>query len=412
VPVTVRKPAVRELLIRAFAWLPLAAAALLIGAYGGVQARVYLPVYSLLFAAMMFAAAFWSTGILPDQSLKRAAWALLVVAIPLAQLVFHTTVDRAATQTAFLHILAAACGFWLVGLAADRHGFRRSVNLAAAIAAGVLGTWGILQFFLTPHQIFGVHTILSTLPMGPFVDRDDFAACVELLLPAVVVLAFERRTLPGRFPDAVPISTTAWGAVAGLAVGGVILSGSRAGFLVVVLQLGLLLSTNWSAPVHRRRMVGIVVGLVMVFGVMVGVKPLVERYKGSWISASGRLDLVRSSVLMGTRHPFMGFGAGTWAEVYPRFQFFDDGTVYDYAHSDLAQAWAETGSVGLIMCAALLVYIFRMLRVAPRIKSRENQPFCVGVAGIGLHALIDFPLHIPALLLLSACWLRLAMDKG
>ncbi|MBK5292068.1 MAG: O-antigen ligase family protein, partial [Acidobacteriia bacterium] len=64
-----------------------------------------------------------------------------------------------------------------------------------------------------------------------------------------------------------------------------------------------------------------------------------------------RQELMLSSIAMVGERPWMGFGLGTWATVYPAYARFDDGLRDNQAHNDWAQ-WAAEGGVPFVMMIA------------------------------------------------------------
>ena len=82
---------------RAAAALAFACAILLVAAFGGVQPHWYLPIYAVLFTATLVIVALAALGQVhfPGRALYPAL--LLVLLVPVAQIVFHSTADRAAT---------------------------------------------------------------------------------------------------------------------------------------------------------------------------------------------------------------------------------------------------------------------------------------------------------------------------
>ena len=202
----------------------------LVLAFGGVQPQWYLPVYAVLYAATAAGLILALLGRLPLQWSWTYAPILAILALPLAQLALHITVNPAATETGFLHLLAGACAFWLAGIAAADTGFRRAWLALMAAACGLLGGWAIFQYFLFPHHIWGMVHVTASTPMGPFVDRDDFAACIELLFPAALALAMRPRREPAQ--------NLAWGLAAALGFASVVLCASRGGAIGIALELG------------------------------------------------------------------------------------------------------------------------------------------------------------------------------
>ncbi|MBV9998015.1 MAG: O-antigen ligase family protein [Verrucomicrobia bacterium] len=108
-----------------------------------------------------------------------------------------------------------------------------------------------------------------------------------------------------------------------------------------------------------------------------------------------------------------GFGAGTFRIIFPFFtRPWGDrvGGVWEYAHEDYLQTLVEWGFIGAALWAALFLGGW-VTAVARRTQSRVAWPestrlFSLGcllsLTGVGLHALVDFPLQIASLALYTA----------
>ncbi len=400
----------------------------LVLAFGGVQPQWYLPVYGMLYATTAAGLILALLGRLPVQWNWIFILLLAILGLPLAQLALHTTVNPSATETGFLHLLAGACAFWLASIAATDTGFRRAWLLLMAAACGILGGWDIFQFFLFPHHIWGIVHVTTNMPMGPFVNRDDFAACIELLFPAALALAMRPRREIAQ--------SLAWGLAAALGFASVVLCASRGGAIGIALELGLFwlwwrhknrqfITSNSpqphtgelqadampSATIRQKKtasrpwswMLLAIAGLLFVYAYAAGYTHLLARLPSTGISAQARLELDHSSLAMGIYRPVLGWGWNTWKYVYPRFASFDDGDIYDYAHSDWMQWWAESGLLGTLCLAAMAALFLRRIRAKLRRQNQFNDfdfALIAGLTAFLLHATADFIFHIPGLLLL------------
>jgi O-antigen ligase len=101
-----------------------------------------------------------------------------------------------------------------------------------------------------------------------------------------------------------------------------------------------------------------------------------------------RRQIAVSTVQMIRQRPWLGFGLGTYVEVYPQFASFDIGLTVDHAHNDWAEWTAEGGIPMLLLMLGIAAGSFRpALRVG----------WALGIHAVFLHSLIDFPLQIPAI---------------
>jgi O-antigen ligase len=100
-------------------------------------------------------------------------------------------------------------------------------------------------------------------------------------------------------------------------------------------------------------------------------------------------------------HPWSGTGLGTLIAVYPRYESFYNGTTVDHAHNDFLELLADTGLVGGIFGALFIGLLFRrgfanfQAAAGGTARALVAGPL-VACAGMLLHSLVDFNLHIPS----------------
>jgi O-antigen polymerase len=343
-----------------------------------------------LFQVGIFLLAGWRVGRARSIRLTLVAATLAVAALwPLVQVAAGTSVDRGETWMAALNWAT----FLVVFLVAadvlrgrrERHWFLGAISLGGMIVAAA----AVLQYYSSGGKIFWLFPSGYTDGvLGPFVNRNQYAAWVELLLPAALYLAAtaRRRVL--------------YGAAGAILLGSVIAGASRAGSALVVgevLAVALALAARHAKP---RRAVALWTAQFVCFAAIaiavVGWQSLRDR-----LGASGaevlRMDAVRASLAMVQDRPWMGSGLGTWARMYPRYAGLDTGLVVNQAHNDWAQ-WAVEGGLPFL----LVMMLFAGLLCKPAFRSIYG----LGVAAVLLHALVDYPMQQrPAL---AAWWFAMA----
>jgi O-antigen ligase len=109
-------------------------------------------------------------------------------------------------------------------------------------------------------------------------------------------------------------------------------------------------------------------------------------------------------------HWLLGWGAGTFSEVFPQFRSFHSDLLVNEAHNDYLQTLIETGIVGFAAMLAFVVMLYgRTMRSLVHETSDRNRSLrmaaLTGCTGLLIHGLWDFNLQIPAN---AACFFVLA----
>ncbi len=289
--------------------------------------------------------------------------------------------------------------------------------VAMAVFSALEGLLGLLQAAAGRESIFFLgNTDSYGTPTGTFVNSDHFAAMLAMMLPVIVgLLVFDirRRRREGRYSvsDANVLSQRVLlFASAALVLLCLLLTFSRGGIATALVGLALSSVLLMPARASRRNTILLIAGLIGVgiaLLVLIGSEPVLERFApGVLRLASAQRFLIYAATLRAA-FDFLPFGSGlsTFASVFPRFQGEVFGGYIDYAHSDWLQLFMELGlAAPLIVVLLLAAYVLRMRDLLRRKDGRSFTLLQIA-AGIGLvppalHAMFDFPLHIPA----NAMW--------
>lgn len=291
-----------------------------------------------------------------------------------AQLALGLTVYRQATLDSLLSwaSMAALAAIATRTLASEEA--RRAFRRMAAGFGSVLAAVSLAQLLTAPGSILWVYrTEYADGVLGPFVNPDHFASLMALLLPAALYECHrDRRWLAG--------------AAAMMAAAGA--GGSRAGVAILGAEL---LVFAWAAVNRhvvswRQAAAGLLAAVAL--AAFLGGTGAIRR----WRDLAGfdfRREVTASAIAMIEARPIAGHGLGTWETVYPGFARFDDGRRVDHAHNDWAEWTAEGGMVMLLLVAGIAVAAVRAALAAP---------WTLGAAAVLLHALVDYPLHKPAIM--------------
>jgi len=235
---------------------------------------------------------------------------------------------------------------------------------------------------------------------GPYIDHSHYAGLMEMLVPIPLVFA-----MAGFFRNPIRVL---FGFAALIMAATIFLSQSLGGIIAFTAQMIVL-----AIFVGRRRqasrqlaLLGLVCLLLALWVVMLqpgGLGAKLARLQDPIGKAGGgyRLSIVKDSLRMIRERPILGWGFGTFPDVYPAFRSFYTNYLVNEAHNDYVQMLAETGLVG----GALMVYFVLVLYHSgmQRIEHWRRDPRAgmslaalVGCTGLLVHGLSDFNLQIPA----------------
>lgn len=210
------------------------------------------------------------------------------------------------------------------------------------------------------------------LVFGPFAYWNNFAQFVELSLPVTLWHGLSR----GR-------PQVHYLLLAALQICAVVASGSRAGSVLVLLELLTVVILCYLRFRNRSFLLGATaaVALTITFIYAAGFSVVVSRLQES-DQLAVRRNINRSSLAMLAERPLTGWGLETYVPVYRMFALYDDGTYVNRAHND----WLQFAVEGGLPFAALMAAVF-FWSVRPAVRSVWG----VGVVAIGIHAVVDYP---------------------
>jgi len=254
-----------------------------------------------------------------------------------------------------------------------------------SLGGSLLAVLSIAQDYSSPGKIFWIFPSgYAADVLGPFVNRNQFAAWLELLVPVTLYLAVTDR----RF-------VVLYGTGAAIMISSVIASGSRAGsFLVVAESVGVMLLFIARNNFPRKAMVIRSVqlaGLASIAIAVVGSETLRTRLE-SFGPEPLRMDALKASMQMTADHPWLGIGLGAWSTVYPRYATIDTGVFMNQAHNDWIQ-WAAEGGIPFVLLLAILATMLW--------KPAFRSIYGLGIISFLAHAFLDYPMQQRPVL---ACW--------
>ena len=143
---------------------------------------------------------------------------------------------------------------------------------------------------------------------------------------------------------------------------------------------------------------------------------LPEPFGATLFSRGANLRPELAAVALGGvwENPVFGTGANMFRVLFEMYKpaQLDNSSVYLYVHNDYLQVWLEFGLLGLVLLGAIVV----LALIAPHAARTDVAvPLAcsAALASCFAHAAVDFPLHLPVLLLVIGAYLGvLAVYRG
>ncbi|HET9320886.1 MAG TPA: O-antigen ligase family protein [Bryobacteraceae bacterium] len=245
--------------------------------------------------------------------------------------------------------------------------------------SSLVSLMAVVQYFTSQGKVFWLFPAGQERVLGPFLYKNECAAFIELVFP----LALYQSLVDDR-------DSLLYVGMAAAMFAAVITAASRAGAVLVICELVVVLLLSWrrglipAASLRRKAAWTAVLGVAL--AAVVGWHVTLEKFREPE-PYRVRRELLLSSVAMVADRPITGFGLGTWPVVYPAYARFDNGLAANHAHNDWAE-WAVEGGVPFFALMTLLA----LWSVRPAAESLWG----IGVPVIFAHSLVDYPLREPA----------------
>jgi O-antigen ligase len=334
------------------------------------------------------------------------------------------------TWTALMRLLSYSLVFFLsFQLGSERS--RAHAMLRWIVAGGLIyALFGLAVFWggNTPEWLFGSRTLASDL-RSTFVNRNHYATWQGLTLLCAVALLHLQMSRPRSRPYDLPNDRAAsvenfilraWLplTVILLMVTALVLTHSRGGFVsafVAVVTLLWLLDSHAAVRKRSARVIVAAALMVSVLAFYLTSEVLLDRINRTDITSEERV-IVFENVRHGIgENPLLGFGYGTFADSFRLYDRVETPFHYDRAHNTWLENLFELGTpAALALFGALAGLALACLRGMRR-RYRDWAFPATGVAAsvlVGVHALLDFSLQIPAVAILYACIMGIACAQS
>jgi len=270
----------------------------------------------------------------------------------------------------------------------------------------------------------GEYTNDRCLMSGTFANSNSFGCFAGMALAATLALIFKqdrrRRAVTNAYDDSdgdrffrwLRGSTMILGAMALLFVGTQLFSSSRAAFAVSVAVVIAMLYLSMRGRWRSRAQVGRVIAIGAALGVLVlAIAGGAMLRKVSLLSDSrnfNRTFIWEASLRAAQASPWLGWGLGTFPEIYAAYQPEEVNQVNDKAHSTPIELYVETGILGAVpgLLVVLIPWGVCLWGALHRRRQRHLLVAAFAVPGIAiLHSAVDFSLQIPAIAFVAAAFL-------
>jgi O-antigen ligase len=337
--------------------------------------------WALVQSATFVALSLWAAGQVRSPSpVYGSLWLAPLCAAPawgLVQLGARRTVYRWETWNAVLNWATWLALFFLALQLFQDSAARRWFRRFAVYFGFGLCVLSTVQMFTSAGKIFWLFSSgYRDFVLGPFVNRNQYAAFLEMLLPIALCQALSGRR-----------QAFAHCAMAAAMLASVVAAASRAGSLLMCAEIAAVVLLVWWRGLAPRRAlargIAAFAAIALLFTVLAGWQALRQRL---WTPDpfAGRREFLVSSLAMLRDRPAMGFGLGNWARAYPHYALFDDGAYANQAHDDWLQ-WAVEG--GIPFFAILLALAVMVVPAAVR------SVWGIGLLSVWGHCLVEYPLQ-------------------
>jgi tetratricopeptide (TPR) repeat protein len=319
----------------------------------------------------------------------------------------------AATLERLLWFVALLAGFVLVREAAATRTGRSWIRIVLLADLTLLAAAALAFRALAPGSVFGLVTPLrGGAPFGPYVNPSHFAFLMELAVPWLAALAWDRwRRDRSRFS---PVLVPAAGAsiCAAAAIG----SASKAAALLIPLSLSAVLAAGTAGRSGKWRTVAVAASVFVLLAFAAVQTPLGGRI-GDFM-ASGGTEVASSDRFLVWRHalggvlavhPIFGTGFGAFRHVIPRALPAGEAEPWLQLHNDFLEVAVDGGAIAAALVLLLAWGFWRRVtetlrRGRPRL---DRVGLIAGLAALTVHAAFDFGHQMPgnALVFVVACGL-------
>jgi O-antigen ligase len=323
------------------------------------------------------------------------------------------SVNRDLTTLALMRLITAASVFWLALQLCRNESRANNFMLAFVVVSLCYAAYGLIQFVVIQSE----NTSPSNYVTSTFYNRNHYATYAGMGLVAaigLVVRVYERGLITDggsiRFKIATFIEATGHALLllgsAFLIFVTLILTASRGG--IIATGLGVLV---WGVLMFgRTRRTSIERSMILVLGSTLAAAVLLTfgdiffgKMAETGFADPGRLSLYAVTLRSILDAPLLGYGYGTFVDIFPMFRdrtLHIDG-IYAQAHNSYLEIFQGLGLIlGSLLVASIALLVWKC-RTGVMFRREITVPcIATGVAFlVGVNALVDFSLQVQAVAL-------------
>ncbi len=313
------------------------------------------------------------------------------------------------------------------------HGSQIRRIIIALMASGAFqALYGMYELGASrPRILFYPKAFSLESVTGTFVNRSNMSGYLEMIVPLAVgfiigrmnLFSFGAKGMKERFllmmSRGLAGNLLAFGAAVVMSIG-ILLSNSRSGLVVLVFSFFLFIGLSalaFGRVAYRelwvKNFIRATVLVILAMALFIGIGATIQRFALDNLLHEDRPLFWANTVSMVRDFPLFGTGLGTFVSAYPAYETRGlSDRVLVHAHNDYLEYLSELGLFGMIFLVGVILYLaVRAFLTWRERRNAEAKGLALGgivsLAGMGLHTLTDFNLHIPANTLLFAVVLSL-----
>jgi len=273
-----------------------------------------------------------------------------------------------------------------------------SLVFASGVAAAVTTVLHGLSGAAKVYSIYQPHFPAAAWHVGPLLNPNNLGGYLNLAALCGMGLMMSAKSPAPRWLMALGVAVI-------VAVG--VTSGSRGGFLVLLLGILVLASTlavaRWrrGAKFRRSKVPWIVLAAVAggaLLALLGGNASVWQELRDKNLTKLLMVNWVRPML---QEHPWFGIGRGAFESVFPAYRTEPGNIIYAHAENFPAQWTTEWGLVVGLAAIAAFAWLFRPGRLGVG-RSALTAGGWVGVFILALHNLFDLALEVPSVMFAAA----------